>query len=87
MADERGRARSRRRRLNGEGTISGPRKDGRYVGAFYTRTTTGTIKRVYVYGKTWEQAHDRMVEDNPGRSAVSLLPPSPGGSVPTWTTG
>lgn len=56
-------SRSRKRRLNGEGTISGPRKDGRYVGAFYTRTTAGTIRRVYVYGKTWEQAHDRLVEE------------------------
>ena len=30
-----------RQRLNGEGTISGPRKDGRYVGAFYALTTRG----------------------------------------------
>jgi integrase len=63
MADGPRNKRSRRRRLNGEGTISGPRKDGRYVGAFYTRTTAGTIRRVYVYGKTWEQAHDRLVEE------------------------
>ena len=51
------------RRHNGEGTISGPRKDGRYVGAFYAPTTAGTYKRVYVYGKTWEQARDRLVEE------------------------
>jgi integrase len=63
MAGEPRSGRSRRRRLNGEGTISGPRKDGRYVGAFYTRTTAGTLKRVYVYGKTWEQARDRLVEE------------------------
>jgi hypothetical protein len=31
-----------RRRHNGEGTISGPRKDGRYVGAFYASTSAGT---------------------------------------------
>lgn len=63
MADNPRSGRSRRRRLNGEGTISGPRKDGRYVGAFYARTSAGTIKRVYVYGKTREQARDRMVEE------------------------
>jgi integrase len=58
-----GKKRSRSRRINGEGTISGPRKDGRYVGAFYARTTAGTSKRVYVYGKTWEEARDRLVEE------------------------
>ena len=52
-----------RRRHNGEGTISGPRKDGRYVAAFYAPTTAGTYKRVYVYGRTWEQARDRLVEE------------------------
>ena len=40
------------RKRNGEGTISGPRKDGRFVGAFYAPTSAGTIKRVYVYGRT-----------------------------------
>jgi len=53
----------RRKRLNGEGTISGPRKDGRYVGAFFAPTSSGTYKRIYVYGKTWEQACDRLVEE------------------------
>jgi integrase len=52
-----------RQRLNGEGTISGPRKDGRYVGAFYALTTTGTRKRVYVYGRTREEAHERLVQE------------------------
>src|SRR5258708_19060694 len=52
-----------RRRHNGEGTISGPRKDGRYVGAFYGPTSAGTYKRVYVYGKTWDQARERLVEE------------------------
>lgn len=52
-----------RRRHNGDSTISGPRKDGRYVGAFYAPTTAGTYKRVYVYGRTWEQARDRLVEE------------------------
>ncbi len=62
MPADRNRAKGRRRH-NGEGTISGPRKDGRYVGAFYAPTSTGTYKRVYVYGRTWEQAHDRLVEE------------------------
>jgi integrase len=52
-----------RQRLSGEGTISGPRKDGRYVGAFYALTTTGARKRVYVYGRTREEAHERLVEE------------------------
>jgi integrase len=53
----------RGRRHNGEGTISGPRKDGRYVAAFYAPTSAGTYKRVYVYGRTRQQAHDRLVEE------------------------
>ena len=34
-----------RQRLSGEGTISGPRKDGRYVGAFYA--VTGIASYLY----------------------------------------
>jgi integrase len=52
-----------RQRTRGEGTISGPRKDGRYVGAFYALTTAGTRKRMYVYGRTREEAHERLVEE------------------------
>lgn len=52
-----------RSRLNGEGTISGPRKDGRYVGAFYAPTTAGTRKRVYVYGQTREEAHGKLIAE------------------------
>src|SRR5215472_7783446 len=60
-----GQARPRRgrQRLNGEGTISGPRKDGRYVGAFYAPTTAGTTKRVYVYGRTRAEAHELLVQE------------------------
>ena len=57
------RPRRGRQRLNGEGTISGPRKDGRYVGAFYALTSAGIRKRVYVYGRTREEAHGRLVEE------------------------
>lgn len=49
------------RKRNGEGTISGPRKDGRYVGAFYAPTNTGTVKRVYVYGRTFDEARENLV--------------------------
>lgn len=51
-----------RRRLNGEGTVFGPRKDGRYVGAFYAATSDGGVKRVFVYGRTWEQARERLIQ-------------------------
>jgi hypothetical protein len=53
----------RRRRVNGDGTICGPRKDGRYVGAFYAPTTAGTRKRIYVYGRTREEARERLLEE------------------------
>jgi integrase len=52
-----------RKRSNGEGTISGPRKDGRFVGAFYAQTTAGTRKRVYVYGRTRAEVHERLIEE------------------------
>ena len=50
-------------RHNGEGTIPGLRKDGHYVGGFYAPTSAGTYKRVYVYGKTWKQTRDKLVEE------------------------
>jgi integrase len=51
------------RKRNGEGTISGPRKDGRYVGAFYAPTSAGTVKRVYVYGRTYGEARDKLIAE------------------------
>jgi integrase len=62
MARRKGPSRGRSR-LNGEGTVSGPRKDGRYVGAFYASTSAGTRKRVYVYGRSREEAHAKLVEE------------------------
>jgi integrase len=62
MAVQRAKAKSRRRH-NGDGTISGPRKDGRYVGAFYAPSSAGSRKRFYVYGKTWEEARDKLIEE------------------------
>src|SRR5215472_11135393 len=52
-----------RQRLNGEGTVSGPRKDGRYVGAFYASTNAGTRKRIYVYGWTREEVHGKLIDE------------------------
>lgn len=51
------------RKRNGEGTISGPRKDGRYVGAFYAPTSAGTVKRVYVYGRTFDEARENLIRE------------------------
>jgi integrase len=52
-----------RQRPNGEGTVSGPRKDGRYVGAFFASTTAGTRKRIYVYGRTRGEVHAKLVDE------------------------
>ncbi|MFT3663050.1 MAG: site-specific integrase [Gordonia sp. (in: high G+C Gram-positive bacteria)] len=49
------------RRTNGEGTIY-KRKDGRYSGSTYLTTATGRRRRVYVYGKTRQEAHDALVK-------------------------
>ena len=54
------------RKRNGEGTISGPRKDGRYVGAFYAPTNTGTTKRVYVYGRSTGALMPRLAKSSSG---------------------
>lgn len=62
MADRKKPVRGRQR-LNGEGTISGPRKDGRYVGAFYALTTAGTRKRIYVYGRTREEVYNKLIDE------------------------
>ena len=76
-----------RQRLSGEGTVSGPRKDGRYVGAFYALTTTGARKRVYVYGRTREEAHERLVEEQAKAARGIPVPDGRGSSAPTSTTG
>src|SRR6202034_1966022 len=48
-----------RKRANGEGTIY-QRKDGRYEGAAFVPTTTGTVKRVRVYGRTHEDVRRQL---------------------------
>ncbi|KUL47682.1 integrase [Streptomyces violaceusniger] len=47
------------RNVNGEGTIV-QRKDGRWHGAAYVLTPDGTYKRRFVYGKTWDEVHDKL---------------------------
>jgi integrase len=49
----------RRRRINGDGSVY-KRQDGYWVGAFYARTTSGARKRVVVYGKTLDEARDKL---------------------------
>ncbi|HEX6969657.1 MAG TPA: tyrosine-type recombinase/integrase [Micromonosporaceae bacterium] len=50
-----------RRRANGEGTIV-RRLDGRFHAAYYVLTPDGTRQRRYVYGRTWEECHTKLVE-------------------------
>jgi integrase len=51
----------RARRANGEGTIY-RRKDGRYEARVYVLTTAGVEKRITRYGRTYEEAHRKLVE-------------------------
>ncbi|GAA3616688.1 tyrosine recombinase XerC [Streptomyces chitinivorans] len=48
-----------RKNGNGEGSIY-QRKDGRWEGTAYVLTTDGTYKRRSVYGKTWDEAHEKL---------------------------
>lgn len=48
-----------KKNANGEGSIY-HRKDGRWEGVAYVLTSEGTYKRRSVYGKTWEDAHDKL---------------------------
>lgn len=52
---------SKKRNPNGAGSIA-RRKDGRYMGMAYVTTTSGIRKRVYVYGKTWDEADQKLTE-------------------------
>jgi len=54
-------ARLARRRANGDGSLT-QRADGRWMGRYYAWTSTGARKRVAVYGKTRQEAADRMRE-------------------------
>ncbi|MFJ1993444.1 hypothetical protein ACIOMN_18875 [Streptomyces asiaticus] len=48
-----------KRNANGEGSIW-QRKDGRWVGSAFVLTTDGTYKRRDVYGKSWDDVHDKL---------------------------
>lgn len=48
-----------RRRPNGGGSIV-KRKDGRYQGRLYVTTTSGVVKRISVYGRTWDEVDEKL---------------------------
>jgi integrase len=50
-----------RRRVNGDGSLT-KRADGRWMARYYAWTSAGTRKRITIYGKTRQQAADRMRE-------------------------
>ncbi|WP_406396407.1 hypothetical protein [Streptomyces sp. NBC_00887] len=50
-----------RKNANNEGTIY-QRKDGRWEGSAYVLTTDGIYKRRSVYGKTWDDAHEKLTK-------------------------
>ena len=51
----------KRRRINGDGTVY-KRKDGYWAGAFDAQTISGKRKRVVVYGKTLQEARDKLLK-------------------------
>jgi integrase len=54
-------ARPARRRVNGDGSLT-KRADGRWMGRFYAWTSSGIRKRITVYGRTRQEAADKMRE-------------------------
>jgi integrase len=54
-------ARPARRRVNGDGSLT-KRADGRWMGRYYAWTSAGTRKRITVYGRTRQEAADKMRE-------------------------
>ncbi|MGB8939590.1 MAG: tyrosine-type recombinase/integrase [Streptomyces sp.] len=48
-----------KRRPNGGGTIT-KRADGRYQGAAYVTDSDGNRVRKYVYGRTWDEANEKL---------------------------
>src|SRR5262249_30977458 len=57
----RGRGMTGRRRANGEGTIV-RRAGGRFHAAYYVLTPDGHRERRYVYGRTWDECHGKLVD-------------------------
>ena len=50
-----------KRRPNGAGTIT-KRADGRYQGAVYVTTVSGVRKRVFAYGKTYDEVAEKVAK-------------------------
>jgi integrase len=62
----------KRRRINGDGSVY-KCQDGYWAGAFYAQTTSGARKRVVVYGKTLQEARDKLLKAmQQARSGVSI---------------
>ena len=79
-------ARLARRRPNGDGSIT-KRADGRWMGRYYAWTTAGTRKRVTVYGRTRQEAADRMREAQEHNRQGYPYPTGPGSSATGSTIG
>jgi hypothetical protein len=50
-----------KRRSNRDGSIW-QRQDRRWTGAAYVLTSAGTFRRVYVYGRTRDEVHAKLVQ-------------------------
>ncbi|MFF5363158.1 tyrosine-type recombinase/integrase [Streptomyces scabiei] len=51
-----------RRNANGEGSIYRRKDRGGWVGSVWVQTTSGKPKRVYVYGVTRAEVHEKLIE-------------------------
>ncbi|MGW4214817.1 tyrosine-type recombinase/integrase [Lentzea sp. NPDC004789] len=58
--DANGRKKNKKRR-NGEGHIR-QRSDGRYEAQIFVTTGDGARKRVSIYGKTWDECNDKVIQ-------------------------
>jgi hypothetical protein len=63
----------RRQRGNGDGSLY-RRRDGYWAGAFYAPTVSGKRRRIVVYGKTREQARDKLVKAQRDAREGMLVP-------------
>lgn len=60
MPRARGESPPRRKRVNGEGSIYQRSTDGLWVGTAYVPTTSGRIKRQPVYGRSFQEAREKL---------------------------
>jgi integrase len=56
-----GKKSQKRQRSNGDGSLY-RRRDGYWAGAFYAPAVSGKRKRVVIYGKTRDQARDKLIK-------------------------